>query len=48
MHLGYDEETSANQGCYAMSIVRHGELWCATRPDRMERFIGGIDQLMDA
>ena len=26
-HLGYDEETSANQGYYAMSIVRHGELW---------------------
>ena len=22
--------------------------WCATRPDRMDRFIGGIDQLMDA
>ena len=22
--------------------------WCATRADRMERFIGGIDQLMEA
>lgn len=26
-HLGYDEETAANQAQYSMAIVRQGELW---------------------
>ena len=26
-HLGYDEETAGNQGAYAFTVVRQGDLW---------------------